>query len=128
MGTTTSARGGWHPANSAESGRANSSRPSYLKRWIASASAPPNRYGASARAYRGGVERHGAHLRGRSAGRSVSSEGSPHSGHPAGTGISVSAHGAQNGPSQSDSHAPQRSGKSSVGIDRNSSLSASRNM
>src|SRR5438270_8618320 len=124
MGARTSARGGWHPAKSVDNARASSSRPSYLKRCTASASAPPNRYGASARAYGGGEERQRAQRRGRSAGRSTSSPGSPQSGHPAGTGMSVSAQGAQNGPSHSDSQDAQRSGKSRVGMDRNKSRNA----
>jgi len=78
---------------------------------MASASAPPWRYGALASAKRGGLTRQCGQRRGLSAGSSVSSCGTPQTGHPAGSGISVSAQTAQNGDSPDASQAAQRAGK-----------------
>src|SRR2546427_8024628 len=111
MGTRTSDCGTAQASNSTANAAPRSSRFSYLRRWMASASAPPCRYGALASANRGGCARQCGHRRGFNAGSSDSSWGTPHTGHPAGTGTRVSAQTAQKGDSPGTSHDAQRSGK-----------------
>ena len=111
MGTRTSDCGTAAASNSTASAAPRSSRFSYLRRWMASASAPPCRYGALASANRGGCARQCGQRRGFSAGSSDSSWGTPHTGQPVGVGTRVSAQTAQKGDSPGRSHAAQRGGK-----------------